>query len=65
MSHLALFPPLQTLPGWPEAYAPGAMDILVVILFIPAAISAVFALMVLGPAWFQRSQQTGSEVERA
>lgn len=65
MSHLALIPSLQTLPGWPEAYVPGAMDILTVILFVPAAIAAVFAFITLGPAWFRRSQQRGAELERA
>ena len=62
MSHLALIP-THHLPGWPEVYSPTLMDSFVVIVALPAAIAAVFALFILGPHWFRKAQ--GKEIERA
>ncbi len=66
MSHLALIPALEThtMPGWPEVYDPSLANILVLVLGFPLAISAVVALIVMGPEWFRRSK-VGSEVEPA
>lgn len=67
MSHLALIPSLETftVPGWPEVYDPTVWDSGVLLLGIPLAISAVVALIVMGPEWFRRSRATGSAIEPA
>ncbi len=45
--------PLKTLPGWPEAPDPTAIESLVVLLGVPAAIAAVLLLLVMAPSWFR------------
>ncbi|QIK71175.1 hypothetical protein G7070_01330 [Propioniciclava coleopterorum] len=67
MSHVALFPLLEThtVPGWPEVYDPTLWNIGALVLGIPLAISAVVALIVMGPEWFRRSQSAGTEIEQA
>lgn len=67
MSPLALIPALETftVPGWPEVYHPTAWNLGVILVGFPVAIAAVVALMVLGPAWFRRSQGAGTEIEKA
>lgn len=65
MSHLALIPVLEALPGWPEVYSPGLLDIGLLILGWPLAIAAVITLFFMGPHWFRKSQGTGKDVERA
>ena len=56
MSHLALIPLLESLPGWPQEYEPGLMDILPLVLGIPLLIAAVITLFMMGPAWVRRSR---------
>ena len=56
MSHLALIPLLESLPGWPQEYEPGLMDIFPVVLGIPLLITAVVALFFMGPHWLRRSR---------
>lgn len=51
---------LETLPGWPEAVDPSVMDILGLTVGIPFAIGAVFALIILGPSWYRKSQAAPS-----
>lgn len=57
MSHLALIPVLESLPGWPQEYDPSVLDILVVILGVPAGIAAVMALFIMGPTWLRRARR--------
>ncbi|MGC3954366.1 MAG: hypothetical protein QM804_08985 [Propionicimonas sp.] len=45
-----------SLPGWPAVYDPTVLDLLMVTLFVPLGIAAVFAVLVFGPAW-GRSQR--------
>ncbi|MFZ0530049.1 MAG: hypothetical protein WAL91_05885 [Propionicimonas sp.] len=47
--------PLETLPGWPAVYEPSVLDMLALTLFIPLAMAAVVAVMVLGPGWKRES----------
>lgn len=65
MSNLALFSLLEThvLPGFPPVDAPGALDILPLVLGWPVAIGAVFALIILGPHWSRQARS--KDVERA
>lgn len=42
---------LETLPGWPVAYEPTVLEMLTLTLFIPLAITAVLAALILGPGW--------------
>ncbi len=56
MSHLALIPLLESLPGWPQEYEPGLMDILPVVLGIPLLITGVATLFLMGPTWLRRSR---------
>ena len=51
---------LETLPGWPEVADPSAMDILGLTVGIPFAIGGVFALIILGPSWYRKSQAAPS-----
>lgn len=48
--------PLETLPSWPAVPDPTVMQILIPTLFIPLAIAAVIALLVLGPGWRGRAE---------
>ena len=63
MSHLALIPVLESLPGWPDVVEPSVLDIGLVTVGIPAAIAAVVTVLFLGPHWLKKSQ--GKELERA
>ena len=45
--------PLKTLPGWPEAPDPTAIQSLTVLLGVPAAIALVLLLLVMAPSWFR------------
>jgi len=45
---------LETLPGWPEAPDPTAIESLTVLIGIPAAIAAVVVLLIMAPTWFNR-----------
>lgn len=45
-----------TLPGWPAVYDPTVLEILALTLFIPLGIAAVFAVLVLAPAWGRKQQ---------
>ncbi|MFT4226545.1 hypothetical protein [Micropruina sp.] len=45
--------PLKTLPGWPEAADPTAIQSLTVLLGVPAAIALVLLLLVMAPSWFR------------
>ncbi|MFT3877560.1 MAG: hypothetical protein QM708_14235 [Propioniciclava sp.] len=65
MSHLALIPLLESLPGWPQEAEPAVLDILVVILGIPLGITAVITVLFMGPHWLRRSQGKSAELERA
>ncbi len=47
---------LETLPGWPAVHEPSVMDFLFLILFLPLAIAAVFAAIILGPGWYRKNQ---------
>lgn len=44
----------QTLPGWPEAPTPTALDVVILLLGVPAAIFAVILLLTMAPHWFSR-----------
>ena len=44
--------PLETLPGWPEAPNPSALEALAIFIGAPAAIFAVLVLLIIGPSWF-------------
>lgn len=57
MSHLALIPVLETLPGWPEVIEPSLFDTLALTVGLPVAIGAVITLAYMGPHWFRRSQE--------
>ena len=48
--------PLETLPGWPDAPDPSALEALTVLLGTPAAIALVILVFGMAPAWFRRSQ---------
>jgi hypothetical protein len=48
--------PLETLPSWPAVPDPTVLQILTVTLFIPLAITAVVALLVLAPGWRAKSE---------
>ena len=48
--------PLETLPSWPAVPDPTVLQLLTVTIFIPFAISAVVALLVLGPGWRVKSE---------
>ena len=48
--------PLETLPGWPEAPDPTALEAAVLFLGVPGAIAAVILFFVMGPAWFRRDR---------
>jgi len=48
--------PLETLPSWPAVQDPTVLEMLVLTVFIPFGIFAVFALLILGPAWNTRSK---------
>jgi hypothetical protein len=50
------FLPLETLPSWPAVPDPTVVQILIPTLFIPLAITAVIALLVLGPGWRRPSE---------
>ncbi|HQZ00005.1 MAG TPA: hypothetical protein PKV13_09030 [Propionicimonas sp.] len=50
LSGLALIP-LETLPGWPAVNDPTVLELLTLTLFIPLGVSAVLALLILGPGW--------------
>ena len=65
MSHLAVLTVLETrvLPGWPEVVDPSVLDILLLTVGIPLAITAVLALGILGPHWYRQSRGTESKVE--
>lgn len=45
-----------TLPGWPAVHDPTVLEMLLVTLFIPLGIAAVFAVLVFGAAWGRRQQ---------
>lgn len=47
--------PLETLPSWPAVPDPTILELLTITLFIPLAISALFAAMILGPGWRDRT----------
>ena len=49
----------QTLPGWQEAPTPTAIEVITLLLGVPAAIFAVILLLGMAPSWFSR----GSEVD--
>ncbi len=44
--------PLKTLPGWPEAPDPTAIESLTVILGIPVALALVILVLGMAPSWF-------------
>jgi len=46
--------PFETLPGWPAAPDPTAIESLTVLIGIPAAIAAVVLLLIMAPTWFSR-----------
>ncbi|MCA0252297.1 MAG: hypothetical protein LCH76_08450 [Actinobacteria bacterium] len=46
----------QTLPGWPAAYDPSLLDLLVVTLLVPLGIAAVFAVLLFAPVWREKQQ---------
>ncbi len=48
--------PLETLPSWPAVQDPTVLQMLVLTVFIPFGIAAVFALAILGPHWHARSR---------
>ncbi len=54
--------PLKTLPGWPEAPDPTAIESLVVLLGVPAAIAAVLLLLVMAPSWFHPGRRSDDPV---
>lgn len=43
--------PLETLPGWPSVIEPTVLELLTLTLFIPLGITAVLAVLILGPGW--------------
>jgi len=47
---------LETLPGWPAAPDPTAIESLTVLIGIPAAIAAVVVLLIMAPTWFNRGR---------
>ncbi len=56
--------PLKTLPGWPEAADPTAIQTLTVLLGIPAAIALVLLLLVMAPSWFHPGRRSDDPVVR-
>ncbi len=63
MSILSALVGLETLPGFPEAYSPGLMDILILTVGIPTALAAVIFVMGMGPHWFRQSRGHKGELE--
>jgi hypothetical protein len=49
----------QTLPGWESAATPTALDVVILLLGVPAAIFAVILLLTMAPHWFNKG---GDEV---
>lgn len=55
--------PLETLPGWPAAADPTALQTFGLLLGIPFVIGAVIAAPMLGRAWFARGRgETSTEL---
>lgn len=48
---LALLVPLDTLPGWPSVYEPGALDWLMVLLVWPAVAAGLILIIGMAPKW--------------
>ncbi len=48
---------LETLPGWPAAQDPTALEMLFLTVMLPVGIAAVFAVLVLAPGW-RRGDET-------
>lgn len=46
---MSMLVPLETLPGWPEAPTPTALESLGLLIGIPAVVFAVIALLVNAP----------------
>ena len=44
--------PFETLPGWQEAPNPTAIEVITLLLGVPAAIFAVILLLGMAPSWF-------------
>ncbi|WP_040161358.1 hypothetical protein [Nigerium massiliense] len=47
----AILIPLQTLPGYPEAPAHGALDILWFVLLIPVVVAVIILALTMGRTW--------------
>ncbi|MFT3862434.1 hypothetical protein [Micropruina sp.] len=46
----------QTLPGWESAANPSAIEVLTLLLGVPASIFAVILLLGLAPTWFGKGR---------
>lgn len=57
----AILPVLETLPGYPSVDNPSLMDVLWVILIVPAGIAALIAAALLGPRWARRGEDAEAE----
>lgn len=53
MSINALLPVLEALPGYPVAPTPSLLDLLVIIVAIPAAIGIPIFLIAMGKYWMK------------
>ena len=63
MFGLSAFPlPLETLPGWPAAPDPSMVEVLFILLGVPALVAAVPTVLTLAPLWFRRSQGASKDV---
>lgn len=54
--------PLETLPGWPEAQDPTALQTLGLLVLIPLGVSLVIALLAFGPS-LTRANKGGGMVQ--
>lgn len=52
--------PLETLPGWPEAANPSALESLALFLGVPAAIFAVLVVLIMAPSWFGNARDAAT-----
>lgn len=52
--------PLETLPGWPDAPNPSALESLALFIGVPAAIFAVLVLLIMAPSWFGNAREAAT-----
>ncbi len=49
---------LETLPGWPASPDPSLLELLMLTVFLPVGIAAVFAVLIFAPSWRQQRDES-------